>query len=98
MTDRGETNWFRRNLVALVGFAIQLVVFGVYIGQQREINYQNREIISQQAKQIVSLEKSVQQHREDGDVHTNKEWRDSVTTLQNRFDSKLDALILGSNR
>jgi hypothetical protein len=79
--------WLKRNLVAIVGFAIQLLVLGVYIGRQEQI-------ISSLEKRTSALEERVTSHHEDRDAHTTAEWRGQVLQRLDRIDGKIDAHIM----
>ncbi len=95
MTNEG---WLKRNMVAIVGFAIQLLALGLSIARLGAYLGRQDEIIANQEKRIAILEQRVQQHHEDTAVHTTREWRDNVMAMLNRLDGKMDAHIMRSGR
>lgn len=75
--------WFRRNFPTLLGWALQLVVLGVYIGRQEQITRQ-MEI------RVAKLEERMTVHHEDHQAHVNVEWRSLVLGQLKDLNSKLD--------
>jgi hypothetical protein len=88
---REQETWLRRNLVAIVGFAINLLMLGAFIGRQSQI-------IETMDKRQAIFEQRVTSHHEDMNVHTTAEWRGSVLQKLDRLDGKLDAHILSGDK
>jgi hypothetical protein len=82
-----DEHWLRRNVVAIVGFAINLLVLGVYIGRQAQL-------IDMIEKRTSTLELRVNDHNQDGTVHTSSEWRVQLLATVNRIEGKVDAHIM----
>jgi hypothetical protein len=84
-------SWWKRHIVSIIGFALNLVILGVYIGRQDAIvgNLQ-----AQQAK----TESTVQRHHDDLNLHTSAEWRSNMTQMLIRLDAKVDAYLIAMNK
>jgi hypothetical protein len=92
MMDRKENlTWFQRNLVALVGFGIQILVFGIYIGRQEQIKVDLE-------RRIALLEQKVDVHVSDADRHTYAEWRQQILQALIRLEAKVDARLSVQNK
>ena len=84
--------WLKRNVVTIVGFIINLVFLGVYIGRQSVI-------IETIEKRTTVLEGRMNEHHEDKQgMHVTPEWRASILQRLDRIDGKLDAHIMEGTR
>ncbi len=87
--------WFKRNVVAIVGFAVNLIVLGVGIGKIVEFISTQREVNAAVTRRLDSVEERVRQHHEDTSMHTTSEWRMQMQSTLSRVEGKLDAHIMG---
>lgn len=90
MVINGES-WARRNIVALVGFALNLVVLGIYMGRQQQM------ISSLELRETV-LEQRMTNHHEDLNLHSSSEWRMLVLNSLSRLEAKIDTHIAISGK
>jgi len=90
--------WWKRNAVALIGLLLNIGFIFYMCGKlTQKIDQMEIKDMTMERRQD-GFENRMAKHHEDSNVHTDKEWRNSVTSRQDRLEGKIDTLIMRTNR
>jgi len=82
MTDQAQ-GWLQRNWGLVLGWGIQLIFLGVYIGRQETL-------LKIMDDRVTNLETRLTAHHEDRAVHLDWDWKAQINQRFDRLEQKLD--------